>query len=63
VYSVIAGCLMGFFYPQLAQTLSPAFSTGPIVPGYLTPYTVLVLFGAGLAGHSGRGHLGSPHLT
>ncbi len=48
LYAVIAGCLMGFFYPQLAQTLSPAFNTAPIVPGYLTPYTALVLFGAGL---------------
>jgi glucose uptake protein len=48
VYAVIAGCLMGFFYPQLAQTLSPAFNTGPIVPGYLTPCNALMLFGAGL---------------
>ncbi|HTX37428.1 MAG TPA: hypothetical protein VME43_20510 [Bryobacteraceae bacterium] len=46
--AVAAGCLMGFFYPQLATSLSPDFSNAPIVPGFLTPYTALALFGAGL---------------
>ena len=48
VYSVLAGCLMGFFYPQLAASLSPDFNSAPIRPGFLTPYTALALFGAGL---------------
>lgn len=48
VAAVAAGCLMGFFYPQLAASLSPDFSTAPIRAGYLTPYTALALFGAGL---------------
>ena len=48
VAAIAAGCLMGFFYPQLAVSLSPNFSTAPIVPGFLTPYTALALFGAGL---------------
>src|SRR5580658_3295848 len=48
VAAVAAGCLMGFFYPQLAASLSPDFSTAPIVAGFLTPYTALALFGAGL---------------
>ena len=48
IYSIIAGCLMGFFYPQLSRTISPRFNTAPITSGYLTPYTALMLFGAGL---------------
>jgi glucose uptake protein len=48
IAAVAAGCLMGFFYPQLAASLSPDFSTAPIVAGFLTPYTALALFGAGL---------------
>ncbi len=48
VAAVAAGCLMGFFYPQLAASLSPDFSTAPIQAGYLTPYVALALFGAGL---------------
>lgn len=47
-YAVVAGCLMGSFYPQLAGTISPAFNTAPILPGMLTPYSALLLFGAGL---------------
>jgi glucose uptake protein len=47
-YSVIAGCLMGFFYPQLVMSISPAFNTAPIEKGMLTPYTALLLFGLGL---------------
>jgi glucose uptake protein len=48
VYAVIAGCLMGFFYPQLVGTVSPGFNTGDIKPGYLTPYTALFFFAIGL---------------
>jgi glucose uptake protein len=47
-FAVVAGCLMGFFYPQLAASLSPDFNTAPIRAGFLTPYTALALFGAGL---------------
>ncbi|MGE5647663.1 MAG: multidrug DMT transporter permease [Acidobacteriota bacterium] len=48
VFAVVAGCLMGFFYPQLAGSISPAFNSQPIQAGLLTPYTALLLFGAGL---------------
>jgi glucose uptake protein len=48
VYSVAAGCLMGFFYPQLSASLSPGFNSMPIQAGLLTPYAALALFGAGL---------------
>jgi glucose uptake protein len=48
VYSVIAGCLMGFFYPLLMKPISPNFNTAPIVPGMLTPYVALVAFGFGV---------------
>ncbi len=48
VFSVIAGCLMGFFYPQLQRAISPSFNTRPIEPGYLTPYTALFFFAIGL---------------
>lgn len=48
VFAVIAGCLMGFFYPHLSSAISPGFGKGDIQPGYLTPYTALFLFGAGL---------------
>jgi glucose uptake protein len=48
VFSVVAGCLMGFFYPQLQRSISPNFNTVPIQPGYLTPYTALFFFGVGL---------------
>jgi glucose uptake protein len=47
-FSAVAGCLMGFFYPQLIAAVSPDFSTQAIRPGLLTPYTALVLFAAGL---------------
>ncbi len=47
-FSAVAGCLMGFFYPQLIAAVSPDFSTRAILPGLLTPYTALVLFAAGL---------------
>lgn len=48
LFAVIAGCLMGFFYPQLIGTISPDFRSAPIQPGYLTPYTALLFFGIGL---------------
>ena len=48
VFSAIAGCLMGFFYPQLMRSISPNFNSAPIAPGMLTPYVALVFFGAGV---------------
>jgi glucose uptake protein len=48
IFAIAAGCLMGFFYPQLMLSISPNFNTAPIQPGYLTPYTALLLFGLGL---------------
>jgi glucose uptake protein len=48
LFAIAAGCLMGFFYPQLISSMSPNFNTEPIQPGYLTPYTALLLFGIGL---------------
>jgi glucose uptake protein len=48
VYGVVAGCLMGFFYPQLSKAISPGFTSGAIQPGFLTPYTALVCFGIGM---------------
>lgn len=48
VFAVLAGCLMGFFYPQLSAAISPEFNTAPLKSGYLTPYTALLLFGVGL---------------
>lgn len=43
IFSAIAGCVMGFFYPQLMRSISPA-------PGGLTPYVALVFFGVGVLG-------------
>ena len=48
IFSAIAGCLMGFFYPQLMRAISPKFNTDVIQPGMLTPYLALVCFGAGV---------------
>jgi glucose uptake protein len=48
IYSAIAGCLMGLFYPQLMRGISPNFSRVPIVPGMLTPYVGLFVFGVGV---------------
>jgi glucose uptake protein len=47
-FAVTAGCLMGFFYPQLMRAISPNFQSAQIEPGYLTPYTALFFFGGGL---------------
>ena len=49
-FAVVAGLLMGSFYPQLASTISPGFSDSAMKAGYLTPYVALALFGAGLLG-------------
>ena len=46
--AILAGCLMGFFYPQISASMSPSFHLAPIQAGYLTPYAALALFGAGL---------------
>ena len=48
LFAVIAGSLMGSFYPMLIQAVSPEFGTAAIQPGYLTPYTALFYFGIGL---------------
>jgi glucose uptake protein len=48
LFAVIAGCLMGLFYPQLSSSISAHFNTGSIAPGGLTPYTALLLFSVGL---------------
>jgi glucose uptake protein len=48
IYSAIAGCLMGLFYPQLMRAISPNFSHDPILPGMLTPYVALFVFGFGV---------------
>ena len=39
IFSIIAGCIMGLFYPQLMRAVGP---------DKLTPYIALVFFGAGV---------------
>jgi glucose uptake protein len=41
IFSAIAGCIMGSFYPQLIRSISSE-------PGGLTPYVALVFFGIGV---------------
>lgn len=48
IFAVVAGCLMGFFYPQLMRAISPLFNTLPIRAGELTPYTALFFFSIGV---------------
>jgi len=48
LYAVLAGCLMGSFYPMLVRAVSPDFSSGAIEAGFLTPYSALFYFGIGL---------------
>jgi glucose uptake protein len=48
VFSALAGCIMGSFYPQLMRSISPDFSASAIQPGMLTPYVALTFFGAGV---------------
>ncbi len=40
-FSIAAGLLMGFFYPQLMRSMTPE-------PGMLTPYGALLFFGIGV---------------
>jgi glucose uptake protein len=48
IFAIIAGLLMGFFYPELMRSISPAFNSEPIREGMLTPYTALLFFGIGV---------------
>ncbi len=48
LFAVVAGLLMGFFYPQLMRSISAGFNSEPIRPGMLTPYTALLFFGIGV---------------
>ncbi|MCY4595793.1 MAG: multidrug DMT transporter permease [Bryobacterales bacterium] len=48
LFAVIAGCLMGSFYPMLVRSISPDFRSAAIESGFLTPYTALLYFGIGL---------------
>jgi len=48
IFSAIAGCIMGLFYPQLMRSISPDFNTEPIRDGMLTPYVALMAFGVGV---------------
>lgn len=50
IFALVAGAVMGLFYPHLTSAISPEFNTAPIRPGMLTPYTALLLFGVGLLG-------------
>jgi glucose uptake protein len=50
IASVVAGCIMGFFYPLLMRSISPKFNTTAIMPGMLTPYVALMCFAAGVLG-------------
>ena len=50
IYSAIAGCIMGLFYPQLMRSISPNFNSAPIAAGMLTPYTALMAFAVGVLG-------------
>ncbi len=47
-FAILAGLLMGFFYPQLMSSTSPDFNFEPIRAGMLTPYTALLFFGIGV---------------
>ncbi len=44
--SVVAGCLMGLFYGNVAQAMFPNFDQPE--PGKLSPYTAVVVFSAGI---------------
>jgi glucose uptake protein len=48
IFAILAGCIMGFFYPQLLKGISANFNNDPIQPGMLTPYVALVVFGIGV---------------
>lgn len=48
ICSILAGCIMGSFYPQLMHGISPDFNSRAILPGMLTPYLALFFFGVGV---------------
>jgi glucose uptake protein len=48
IFSILAGCIMGSFYPELMRGISANFNTAPIHPGALTPYVALVVFAVGV---------------
>lgn len=48
IFSILAGCVMGFFYPLLQRGISANFNNDPIQPGMLTPYVALVFFAVGV---------------
>lgn len=48
IFAIVAGLLMGFFYPQLMRSISPDFNSQSIRPGMLTPYSALLFFGIGV---------------
>lgn len=48
LFALAAGILMGYFYPALTKSISPDFVNSPMRPGYLTPYSALMLFGIGV---------------
>lgn len=48
IFSVLAGCIMGSFYPELMKAITPNFNNEPVKAGMLTPYTALVLFAVGV---------------
>lgn len=48
LYAILAGLMMGFFYPQLMKAITPDFTRAALEPGRLTPYSALLLFGVGL---------------
>ena len=50
VFSALAGCIMGWFYPELMKSVSANFNEAPIEPGMLTPYVALVFFAIGVVG-------------
>ncbi|MGH9582291.1 MAG: multidrug DMT transporter permease, partial [Bryobacteraceae bacterium] len=47
-FAIVAGLLMGFFYPELMTSISQGFNSEPIRHGMLTPYTALLFFGIGV---------------
>jgi glucose uptake protein len=47
-FAVVAGALMGFFYPRLVATISPDFNSGIMQPDFLSPYAALFWFAIGL---------------
>lgn len=46
--AVIAGCLMGSFYPMLVGAVAQDSGSGRIDTCFLTPYTAMLFFGIGL---------------